>query len=72
MYDQMRSTWAVYDLHIGKGKSLGDQDNGTIIRTGITSTESLVICATHLAGGLLLKMLKKFEVMLNSFEFAHV
>ena len=29
-------------------------------------------CATQLAGGLLLKMLKYFEVMLNIFEFSHV
>ena len=29
-------------------------------------------CATQLAGGLLLKMLKYFEVMLNIFEFSHM
>ena len=34
--------------------------------------KSLVICATHLAGGLLLKILKYFKVMLNIFEFSHV
>ena len=34
--------------------------------------KSLVICATKLAGGLLLKMLKYFKVMLNIFEFSHV
>ena len=34
--------------------------------------KSLVICATQLAGGLLLKMLKYFEVMLNIFEFSNV
>ena len=32
----------------------------------------LVKCATQLAGGLLLKMLKYFEVTLNTFEFSHV
>ena len=30
------------------------------------------MCATQLAGGLLLKNLKYFEVMLNSFEFSWV
>ena len=34
--------------------------------------KSLVICATQLAGGLLLKKLKYFEVMLNIFEFLRV
>ena len=32
--------------------------------------KSLVTCATQLAGGLLLKRLKYFEVMLNIFEFS--
>ena len=36
------------------------------------SRKSLVKCATQLAGGLLLKMLKYFEVTLNIFEFSHV
>ena len=40
--------------------------------TGITCKKSLVICATQLAGGLLLKILKYFKVMLNIFEFSHV
>ena len=31
-----------------------------------------LICATQLAGGLLLKMLKYFQVMLNIFEFSHM
>ena len=30
------------------------------------------VTATQLAGGLLLKMLKHFEVVLNIFEFSHV
>ena len=47
-------------------------NHGTIIRTGITCKKSLVICATQLAGSLLLKMLKYFEIMLNIFEFSHV
>ena len=34
--------------------------------------KSLVICATQLAGCLLLKKLKHFEVMLNIFEFSQV
>ena len=34
--------------------------------------KSLVICATQLAGGLLLKKLKYFEVMWNIFEFSRV
>ena len=34
--------------------------------------KSIVIWATHLAGDLLLKMLKYFEVILNIFEFFHV
>ena len=43
--------------------------HGTIIRTGI---KSLVICVNQLAGGLLLKKLKYFEVMLNMFELLRV
>ena len=31
-----------------------------------------MICATQLAGGVLLKKLKYFEVMLNIFEFSRV
>ena len=31
-----------------------------------------VMCATQLVGGLLLKMLKYFKVILNIFEFSHV
>ena len=46
--------------------------HGTIIRTGITCKKIPVICATQLAGGSLLKMLKYFEVILNIFEFSHV
>ena len=46
--------------------------HGTIIRTGITCRKSLVICATQLAGGLLLKKLKYLKVMLNIFEFSRV
>ena len=34
--------------------------------------KSLLMCATQLAGGLLLKELKYFEVMLNIFEFSRV
>ena len=34
--------------------------------------KSLVICATQLERGLLLKKLKYFEVMLNIFEFPRV
>ena len=30
------------------------------------------MCATQLAGGLFLKMLKNSEVVLNIFEFSHV
>ena len=44
----------------------------TIIRTGITCKKILVVCATQLAGGLLLKKLKYCEVMLNIFEFSRV
>ena len=34
--------------------------------------KSLVICATQLAGRILLKQLKYLEVMLNIFEFPRV
>ena len=34
--------------------------------------KSFVIWATQLVGGLLMKMLKYFEVTLNIFEFFHV
>ena len=46
--------------------------HGTIIPTGIALRKSLVICATQLSSGLLLKKLKYFEVMLNNFEFSRV
>ena len=44
----------------------------TIIRTGITCRKSIVICATQLAGSILLKNLNYFKVMLNIFEFSRV
>ena len=48
-------------------------NHGTIIRTGIACKKNpLLICATQLVGGLLLKMLKYFKVMLNFFEFSRV
>ena len=47
-------------------------EHGIIIRTGITCKKIPVICATQLAGGLLLKNLKYFKVMLNIFEFSRV
>ena len=34
--------------------------------------KSVVICTTQLAGGLLLKLLKYFEFILNIFEFSYV
>ena len=34
--------------------------------------KSIDICATQLAGCLLLKIIKYFEVMLNIFEFSYV
>ena len=36
--------------------------------TGITCKKTLVMCATQVAGGLLLKKLKYFKVMLNIFN----
>ena len=44
--------------------------HGTIIRTGIR--KPLLMYATQLAHGLLLKILKYFEVVLNFFEISHV
>ena len=44
--------------------------HGTIIRAGITRKK--IPCATQLAGGVLLKKLKYFEVIWNSFEFLRV
>ena len=51
--------------------------HGNIVRTGIACYKnllwkSLVKFATQLAGGLLLKKLKYFEVMLNIFEFSRM
>ena len=43
----------------------------TIIRTRITCKKIPCYSATQPAGGLLLKMLKYFAVMLNMFEFSH-
>ena len=44
-------------------------DHGTRIWTGIICEKSPAICATQHAGGLLLKKLKYFEVMLKISEF---
>ena len=44
-------------------------NHGTIIRTRITCKKSLAICATQLAGSVLLKKLKYFVVILSIFEF---
>ena len=44
----------------------------SIIRTRVTRKNTLVICTTQLAGGLLSKELKYFEVMLKFFEFSRV
>ena len=35
-----------------------------------TASETMELCATHLAGGLLLKILNYFKVTLNIFEFS--
>ena len=48
-----------------------EHKHGTITRTRITF-KSFVIRATQLAGALLLKMLKYFEVMLKVFELSQV
>ena len=45
---------------------------GTIIPTGITCKKIPCYCLTQLAGGLLLKKLKYFEVMLNIFDLSRV
>ena len=50
---------------------LRDSNYGTMIRKGVTYKKS-VICTTQFAVGLLLKILKYFEIMLNIFEFFHV
>ena len=39
-----------------------------MLQTVMHVRKSLVICVTQLIGSVLLKMLKYFEVMLNSFE----
>ena len=41
-------------------------------KTRFDTSKSFDICATQLAGDLLLKMLKYFEVMWNVFAFSHV
>ena len=46
--------------------------HGTVIRTGITCQEIASYMGDSVAGGLLLKRLKYFEVMLNIFEFSRV
>ena len=45
-------------------------EHGTITRTGIIYKK--IPCCMRNTGGLLLKILKYFEVMLNIFEFSHV
>ena len=47
-------------------------DHGTIIRTGIIYKKIHCYMRDSASGGLLLKMLTHFEVMLNIFEFPHV
>ena len=48
-------------------------DYGTIVQTEITCKKvHFIICENQLAGGLLLKNLKYFEVMFNIFEFSRV
>ena len=48
-------------------------EHGTIIRTGKKYVrKSLVICATQLACGLLLKRLSYFEAVLSIFELSRV
>ena len=46
--------------------------HGTIIRTWWYVRRSIVTWATQLAGGIMLKELKYFEVMLNIFAFSLV
>ena len=43
-----------------------------LVRIGIACKKISFYIHTQLADGLLLKMLKYFEVMLNIFEFSHV
>ena len=54
-------------------KRVGLTYHGTIIRTGMTCKKiRWYVRATQLADGLLLKMLKYFEVIWKIFEFSHV
>ena len=47
-------------------------NHGIIIQTGIASKKIPSLCATQLAGGILLKKLKYYEVLFNIFEFPRV
>ena len=76
--DQIRRKLRIYS-HLLK-KSLNENfvfcgvtasNHGTIIRTGITYLrKSLCICATDLAGGVVLKMKIYVEDMLNIFKIS--
>ena len=58
-------------MHIFQIRELGG-GGGSIRFNNETIMKSLVICATQLAGGLLLKMVKYFKVMLEIFEFSRL
>ena len=49
-----------------------DYSHETIIGTGITCNEISCYMRDSASWGLLLKMLKYFEIMLKIFEFSHV
>ena len=46
--------------------------HAAVIQGGKYARNSFVICKTQPAGGVLLKMIKYFEIMLNIFEFSPV
>ena len=47
--------------------SLNNTHHRTIIKQGRHVRKSLAICATQLAGGVLLKKIKHFEILVNIF-----
>ena len=51
---------------------MGKYNHGTIMQTEITCKKISCYIHNQRAGGLLLKVLKYFEVMLNIFEFSQV
>ena len=57
---------------VGALTKLSMYNHRIIIQAGTTCKKIYCVCVAQLPGGILLKMLKYFDAMLNSFEFSLV